>query len=84
MKTSTSEGKHRIQWTARMQLDDLDFVDDLALLSHTQQQMQENMTSVAATSTVVDLNIHKGKARFSNTTQHAPIQSHLTEKIWKM
>ncbi|VDP25421.1 unnamed protein product [Schistosoma margrebowiei] len=25
MKTSTSEGKHGIQWTSRMQLDDLDF-----------------------------------------------------------
>ncbi|VDO73875.1 unnamed protein product [Schistosoma margrebowiei] len=33
-----------------MQLDDLDFADDLALLSHTQQQMQENTTSVAAVS----------------------------------
>ncbi|VDP26765.1 unnamed protein product [Schistosoma margrebowiei] len=30
MKTSTSEGKHGIQWTSRMQLDDLDFSDDLA------------------------------------------------------
>ncbi|VDP74166.1 unnamed protein product [Schistosoma curassoni] len=27
MKTSTSEGKHEIQWTSRMQLDDLDFAD---------------------------------------------------------
>ncbi|VDO54344.1 unnamed protein product [Schistosoma margrebowiei] len=33
MKTSTSERKHGIQWTARNQLDDLDFADDLALLS---------------------------------------------------
>ncbi|VDP09959.1 unnamed protein product [Schistosoma margrebowiei] len=33
MKTSTSEGKHGIQWTARNHLDDLDFADDLALLS---------------------------------------------------
>ncbi|VDO59195.1 unnamed protein product [Schistosoma margrebowiei] len=41
MKTSKSEGKHGIQWTSRMQLDDLDFADDLALLSQTQQQMQE-------------------------------------------
>ncbi|VDP46613.1 unnamed protein product [Schistosoma curassoni] len=33
MKTSTSERKHGIQWTSRMQLDDLDFADDLALPS---------------------------------------------------
>ncbi|VDP11016.1 unnamed protein product [Schistosoma margrebowiei] len=39
MKTSTSEGKHRIQWTSRIHLDDLDFADDLALLSQTQQQI---------------------------------------------
>ncbi|VDP44127.1 unnamed protein product [Schistosoma margrebowiei] len=46
MKTSTSEGKHGIQWTSRMQLDDLDFADDLALLSQTQQQMPEKTNSV--------------------------------------
>ncbi|VDP64075.1 unnamed protein product, partial [Schistosoma curassoni] len=33
--------------TGRMQLDDLDFADDLSLLSHTQQQMEEKATSVA-------------------------------------
>ncbi|VDO86684.1 unnamed protein product [Schistosoma mattheei] len=45
MKTSTSEGKYGIQWASRMHLDDLDFAGDLALLSQTQQQMQEK-TSV--------------------------------------
>ncbi|VDO59943.1 unnamed protein product [Schistosoma margrebowiei] len=63
MKTSTSEGKRGIQWTSRMQLDDLDFADDLALLSHTQQQMQEKTNSVAAASSAVGLNIHKGKSK---------------------
>ncbi|VDO90167.1 unnamed protein product [Schistosoma margrebowiei] len=43
-----------------MQLVDLHFTDDLALLSHTQQQMQEKSTSVAAAS-AVGLHIHKGK-----------------------
>ncbi|VDP58106.1 unnamed protein product [Schistosoma margrebowiei] len=33
---STSDGKHFIQWTSRMQLDDLDFAGDLFLLSQTQ------------------------------------------------
>ncbi|VDO53910.1 unnamed protein product [Schistosoma margrebowiei] len=63
MKTSTSEGKHGIQWTSRMHLDDLDFADYLALLSHTQQQMQEKTTSVVATSAAVGLNIHKRKCK---------------------
>ncbi|VDP49901.1 unnamed protein product [Schistosoma curassoni] len=39
------------------------FADDLALLSQSQQQMQEKTTSVAAASTAVGLNIHKGKSR---------------------
>ncbi|VDO59773.1 unnamed protein product [Schistosoma margrebowiei] len=46
MRTSTSEGKHGIQWTARNQLDDLDFADDLALLSHTHEQMETKTVSV--------------------------------------
>ncbi|VDP36632.1 unnamed protein product [Schistosoma mattheei] len=62
MTTSTSGKKHGIQWTARMQLDDVDVADGLALLSHTQQQMQEKTTSIAAAA-AVGLNIHKGKFR---------------------
>ncbi|VDP46103.1 unnamed protein product [Schistosoma margrebowiei] len=63
MKTSTSEGKHGIQWTSRIQLNDLDFADDLALLSQTQQQMQEKTTSVAEASAATGLNIHKEKSK---------------------
>ncbi|VDP33097.1 unnamed protein product [Schistosoma mattheei] len=59
IKMSASEGNHGIQWTTKMQLDDLDFTDDLALLSHTEQQMQEKTTSVAA----VGFNIHKRKSK---------------------
>ncbi|VDP28058.1 unnamed protein product [Schistosoma margrebowiei] len=58
---STSEGKHEIQWTFRMQLNDLDFTDDLPLLSHMQQQMQEETTSIAAA--LESRNIHKGKSK---------------------
>ncbi|VDO48987.1 unnamed protein product [Schistosoma margrebowiei] len=39
-KTSTSEGRHGIQWTAQNHLDDLDLTDDLALLSLTHEQRQ--------------------------------------------
>ncbi|CAH8678974.1 unnamed protein product [Schistosoma haematobium] len=75
MKTSTSEGKHGIQWTDRMQLDDLDFADDLDLLSQTHQQMHEKTTSVAVASATVRLNIHKGQSKILryNTTCNNPI-----------
>ncbi|VDP25506.1 unnamed protein product [Schistosoma mattheei] len=62
MKTTTSEGKHGIQWTAQNQLDDLDFADDLALLSHTHEQMQIGTANVAAVS-ASGLSIHKGKTK---------------------
>ncbi|VDP47604.1 unnamed protein product [Schistosoma margrebowiei] len=63
MKTSTSEGKHGIQWIAQNQLDDLDFADDLLLLSHTHEQVQMKTASVAAVSASVGLSIHKGKTK---------------------
>ncbi|VDO53658.1 unnamed protein product [Schistosoma margrebowiei] len=63
-------GKHGIQQTARMQLNDLEFADDLTLLSHTQQQMQDKTTIAAAASAAVGLNIHKDKSKILryNTT----------------
>ncbi|VDP38288.1 unnamed protein product [Schistosoma margrebowiei] len=61
MKTSISKGKHGIQWTAQNQLDDLDFADNLALLSHTHEQMQIKTTHVAGVSESVGLKIHKRK-----------------------
>ncbi|VDO85235.1 unnamed protein product, partial [Schistosoma margrebowiei] len=56
MKTSTSEGKRGIQWTAQNQLDDLDFADDLAFVSSTHEQMQIKTASVAAVSASIGLN----------------------------
>ncbi|VDO70428.1 unnamed protein product [Schistosoma margrebowiei] len=75
MKTSTSEGKHGIQWTAQNQLDDLDFADDLALLSHTYEQVQMKTNSVAAASSSVGLNMHKrrGKILKYNTENINPV-----------
>ncbi|VDO80100.1 unnamed protein product [Schistosoma margrebowiei] len=52
-------------------MDDLDLTGDLALLSHTQQQMQEKTNTVAATSAAVGLHTHKGKSKILryNTTR---------------
>ncbi|VDP78326.1 unnamed protein product [Schistosoma curassoni] len=63
MRTSTSEGKHGIQWTVQNQSEDLDFADELAILSHTHEQMQIKTASVAAVSASVGLSIHKGKTK---------------------
>ncbi|VDP31351.1 unnamed protein product [Schistosoma margrebowiei] len=63
MKISTSWGKHGIQWTAQNQLDDLNFADDLALLSRTHEQMQMKTASVATVSAPVGLSKNKGKIK---------------------
>lgn len=63
IKTSTSEQQNGIQWTMWKQPDDLDFADDLALLSHTHQQMQDKTTAVAENSARIGLNINRGKSR---------------------
>ena len=38
MKQTTQGMKYGIQWTILDQLDDIDFADDIALLSHTHSQ----------------------------------------------
>ena len=75
MKTATREGRNGIQWTLWKQLDDLDFADDLALLSHNQQQMQEKTNTVAATSSQVGLSIHREKTKILkiNTTSNEQV-----------
>ena len=61
LKTSTPQGGNRIQWTPWTQLNELGFADDLALLSHTQQQMQEKTSTVVDNSDHLGLKIHRGK-----------------------
>jgi len=56
IEMSTEQRRNGIQWTLWTQLDDLDFADDLALLSHNHQHMQK-ITAIADTSAQVGLNI---------------------------
>ncbi|XP_028649227.2 LOW QUALITY PROTEIN: uncharacterized protein LOC114645554 [Erpetoichthys calabaricus] len=75
MKTSTSERRNGIQWTLWSQLEDLEFADDLALLSHSQQQIQEKTNVLAATSSQVGLNIHTEKTKIIkiNSSSNNPV-----------
>ncbi|KAL3866275.1 hypothetical protein ACJMK2_043583 [Sinanodonta woodiana] len=75
MTTTTNWRRNGIQWTLWSQLEDLDFADDLALLSHSQQQMQEKTNILAATSAQVGLNIHKDKTKILkiNYTSKNPV-----------
>jgi hypothetical protein len=57
MRRTTDGQRDGIQWTLWTQLDYLEFVDDLALLSHQQQQT----TSLASHATQFGLHIHSNK-----------------------
>ena len=43
MRKTTSVGRNGIRWNFMQQLDDLDFADDIALLSNTRSQMQSKL-----------------------------------------
>ena len=73
---STTKGKNNgIQWTLLTQLDDLDFADDLALLSHNHTQMQEKTTCLETTSARTGLRINRVKTEMIkiNTTAKTPV-----------
>ena len=49
MREVTAGRQNGIQWTLWTQLDDLDYADDVALLSHTQSQMQRKTNELNST-----------------------------------
>ena len=61
MKTTTTGRNNGIQWTLWMQLDDLNFADDLALLSHNHSQMQGKTSLLETTSAGTGLKINRKK-----------------------
>ena len=74
-RTTTTGRNNGIQWTLLTQLDDLDFADDIALLSHSRNQMQDKTTILASTSaqTGLKINLRKTELLKVNTTAQAPI-----------
>ena len=71
----TKAGNNGIQWTSWEQLDDLDYADDLALLSHNQLQIQDNTSRLAEESVKLGLRINKVKTKVLriNTTSEVPV-----------
>ena len=72
MKTTTTGRNNGIQWTLWTQLDDLDFADDLALLSHSHSQMQDKTTRLETTPAGTGLKI-KTELTKMNTTANTPV-----------
>ena len=76
MRQSTAGRRTGIQWTFTRQLEDLDFADDISLLSHRHQDAQEKLCRVAeeAVKTGLQINIGKTEAMRVNNKQQDPLQ----------
>ena len=64
MRESTEGKRNGIQWTMWQQLDgDLDFADDITLISNTQHQMQEKTSLLGETSIKLGLRPNESKTK---------------------
>ena len=63
LKETTKGRRNGIQWTLWKQLDDLDFADDIAFISHTYEQMQAKTDYLDNISKQVGLKIHPLKSK---------------------
>ena len=74
--TNATKGKRNgIQWTPFVQLDDLDFADDIALLSHSHSQTQDKATNIEhrAAETGLRISTKKTKVLKANTSNKDPV-----------
>ena len=81
MMRTTENRENGIQRTPWSQLEDMDFTDNLALLSHSHQQIQENRPSKHSVNT--DRTQHQQKQNKDHETQHEehqPINSNIVKK----
>ena len=71
----TCNSRTGIQWSMTEQLEDLDFADDLALLAHTQQQMQEKSGKLEDTAALLGLKTNSSKTKVMriNSNNNTPI-----------
>lgn len=73
MKKTTQEKRRGIQWTPNERLEDLDFADDICLLSHTFKDMSEKLKELEAEAQRVGLKINTAKTkeiRMNSTNKH--------------
>ena len=74
MRRTTEDQSRGIRWTLFRTLEDLDFADDLVLVSYTHQHMQEKRYRFSTYAPEVDLKISQTKTEvmllnFSNPKQ---------------
>jgi len=63
MRQTTEKHRDGIRWALMTRLEDLDFADDVALLSHNHQDMQSKLTRMGMISAKASLRISKSKTK---------------------
>lgn len=72
MRRTITNRKNDIQWTLFDQLEDLNFVDNINLLSHNQQQMQEKLTELEKMASETEI-INTKKTKVVRTNPNSQI-----------
>ena len=73
MKITTAGRNNGIQWTFWTQLDNFDFADDLALLSHNYSQTQSTLLETTSAGTGLKIKRKTGELMKMNTTANTPV-----------
>ena len=85
MKRSTEHHRTGIQWNLFSQLEDLDFADDLALLSETHKHMQQKTERLQEKSSQLGLKINVGKTKVmkvnSKSSEPISLESGTVEEV---
>ena len=80
--TQTARG---IQWTPYRRLEDLDFADDVALLSHTHKDMQDKLDALNTAAAKYGLKINRSKTKYmrlnANSTRPLSIGTHQLDEV---
>ena len=74
MRQTTQNVRHDIQWTMFSQLEDLDYADDIALLSTNARHLQQkaNILNENAKKAGLHINMKKTKVMHLNLTEPHP------------
>lgn len=77
MRRTTEDQTRGIRWTLFSALEDLDFADDLALVSHTHQHMQEKTSRLSYFAQQVGLKINQKKSEVMALNISDPLPIHV-------
>ena len=71
LRKTTEDARKGIRWKINTVLEDLDFADDIALLSHTHQHLQDKTNRLSKFAKHIGLNIRDTKTSYDHKhTEH--------------